>query len=211
MSNIGINAALVAALGELRNVAKNAVNPHFKNRYASLDAILDAARPVLAKHGLALSQEPIFSEGHAGVLTRIIHAGGECRESTLLLPLRDQSPQGVGSALTYARRYAVSSVLGIAADDDDDGQHASKPAPTAKIAAVKAAVPKAPAKDWGKELSALMEKDKVSEQDIFDYLRMKGAKVEVEYIGDLPVNFLKGLVTKWSEVVGHAFHMEVAA
>jgi hypothetical protein len=120
-------AAMVAALGELQNVAKNALNPHFKNKYASLDAILDAVRPILTKHGLALSQEPLMEEGRAGVLTRVIHSSGEARESTLLLPVQQNTAQGIGSAITYARRYAISSILGIAADDDDDGQVASSP------------------------------------------------------------------------------------
>jgi hypothetical protein len=199
MSNIGIKAALVAALGELRTVAKNAVNPHFKNRYASLDAILDAARPVLHKHGLALSQEPIFDDGKAGVVTRIIHTGGESRESTLLLPLRDQSAQGVGSALTYARRYAVSSVLGIAADDDDDGQQASKPS-NEKFTPVK----KLPAKDYHKELSNLMEKNKVTDEDVIKFLQAKGAKVSAEYIGDLSEPVAQRLVEKFEDVIAHS-------
>lgn len=197
MSNIGINAALVAALGELRNVAKNAVNPHFKNRYASLDAILDAARPVLHKHGLALSQEPLFDEGKAGVITRIIHTGGESRESTLLLPLRDQSAQGVGSALTYARRYAVSSVLGIAADDDDDGQQASKPS-NEKFTAVKSK------KDYHKDLSDLMEKNKVSDEDIFKFLTSVNAKTDARYIGDLSNPIAQRLCEKFEDVVAHS-------
>ena len=197
MSNIGINAALVAALGELRNVAKNAVNPHFKNRYASLDAILDAARPVLHKHGLALSQEPIFEDGKAGVVTRIIHMSGESRESTLLLPLRDQSAQGVGSALTYARRYAVSSVLGIAADDDDDGQIASKPS-NEKFTAVAS---KKPAKDWHKELSTLMEQNKVADKEVIAFARKKGSKVDSEYVGDLSPALAQRLVEVFEDVI----------
>lgn len=199
MSNTGINAALVAALGELRNVAKNAVNPHFKNRYASLDAILDAARPVLSKHGLALSQEPVFDDGKAGVVTRIIHAGGESRESTLLLPLRDQSAQGVGSALTYARRYAVSSVLGIAADDDDDGEIASKPS-TEKFTPVK----KVPAKDFHKELSALMDQNKVSGKEVIEFARKKGAKVESESVKDISDALAQRLVEKFEDVIAHS-------
>jgi hypothetical protein len=122
-----LSSSLVAALGELENVQKNATNPHFRNRYCSLDAILDAVRPVLKKHGLAISQEPITSDGMVGVTTRIIHTTGESTESTLLLPVQQNTAQGFGSALTYARRYAVASVLGIAADDDDDGEVASSP------------------------------------------------------------------------------------
>jgi hypothetical protein len=113
--------ALVKAVGDLSNVAKTAANPYFKSKYAPLDAIIDATRPVLAKHGLAVIQEPLFMEGTAGVETIIVHKEGGSKSSTLLLPIKDQSPQGVGSAITYARRYSLAAVLGIAAEDDDDG------------------------------------------------------------------------------------------
>ena len=126
MSNT-LSTALVSALGELQNVQKNATNPHFRNRYASLDAILDSIRPVLKKHGLAISQEPISDEDRVGVTTKIIHTSGESTSSTLLLPVQQNTAQGYGSALTYARRYAIAAVLGIAADDDDDGEVASSP------------------------------------------------------------------------------------
>jgi hypothetical protein len=113
--------ALVAAIGELSNVAKTASNPYFKSKYAPLDAIVEYTRPVLAKHGLAIQQQPLFMEGTAGVETIIIHKSGFETSSTLLLPLKDQSPQGVGSAITYARRYALAAVLGLATEEDDDG------------------------------------------------------------------------------------------
>jgi hypothetical protein len=112
---------LVAAIGELSNVAKTASNPYFKSKYAPLDAIVDATRPILAKHGLAIQQQPLFSDGAAGVETIIIHKSGFETSSILLLPLKDQSPQGVGSAITYARRYALAAVLGLATEEDDDG------------------------------------------------------------------------------------------
>jgi hypothetical protein len=119
--NVKLCLALVKAVGELSNVAKTAANPYFKSKYAPLDAIIDATRPVLEKHGLAVIQEPLFLDGTAGVETIIIHKDGGTKSSTLLLPLKDQSPQGVGSAITYARRYALAAVLGIASEDDDDG------------------------------------------------------------------------------------------
>jgi hypothetical protein len=208
MSNINntpntLNAAMVAALGSLHNVQKNAVNPHFKSKFATLDAILDNVRPVLAKHGLALSQEPVFTEGMAGVVTRIIHSGGESRESTLLLPLRDQSAQGVGNALTYARRYAVSSVLGIASDEDEDGNQASQ---QNKFAAAKASVASKPPKktDITATLVAMMDRDKITDDDIFGFLKVKGAKVDAEYIPDLPVSIQTRLVDKWTDVIDFA-------
>jgi hypothetical protein len=88
----------------------------------------------LAKHGLAVIQEPLFTDGTAGVETIIIHKDGASISSTLLLPLKDQSPQGVGGAITYARRYALAAVLGIASEDDLDGnehlpQKKQEPAP----------------------------------------------------------------------------------
>lgn len=119
------SSALVAAIGELSNVAKTAANPYFKSKYAPLDAIIDATRPILLKHGLAISQTPLFLEGTAGVETTILHASGHSTTTTLLLPLKDQSPQGVGGAITYARRYALAAVLGIASEDDDDGNVSS--------------------------------------------------------------------------------------
>lgn len=119
------SAALVAAIGELTNVPKTASNPYFKSKYAPLDAIVDATRPVLAKHGLAVQQTPVFRDGMAGVVTIITHKAGHWEDSELLLPLKDQSPQGVGSAITYARRYALAAVLGLATEDDDDGNVSS--------------------------------------------------------------------------------------
>jgi len=117
--------ALVAAIGELSNVPKTAANPYFKSKYAPLDAIVDATRPVLAKHGLAVQQTPVYRDGCAGVKTIIKHNAGHSEESELVLPLKDQSPQGVGSAITYARRYALAAVLGLATEDDDDGNVSS--------------------------------------------------------------------------------------
>lgn len=212
-----LNSAIVAALGELRNVAKDKVNPHFKSKFTSLDAILDATRPVLAKHGLALSQEPVFEDGMAGVVTRIIHAGGESRESKLLLPLRDQSAQGVGSCLSYARRYAAAAVLGIASDEDDDGHVAStpakaliaKPAFKAQVGgqdareAMKPAPAPAPA-GVTETLFKMMDDNKVSETDLLSFVESKGMKAP-SYVADLSIPAMKRLTEIFSEVVAFTF------
>jgi hypothetical protein len=120
-SQTAYSEALVKAIGELSNVAKTAANPYFKSKYAPLDAIVDATRPVLLKHGLAITQAPLFMEGMAGVETTILHKGGYSTTTTLLLPLKDQSPQGVGGAITYARRYSLAAVCGLATEEDLDG------------------------------------------------------------------------------------------
>ena len=205
-----LNASFVKALGELRNVAKNAVNPHFRNRYASLDAILDDVRPVLAAHNLGISQEPLFEDGKAGVVTRIIHASGESRESTLLLPIKDQTAQGVGSALTYAKRYAISSILGITADDDDDGELASKPVvakPVIKAEAPKVKPEKAPEDTKGlpinplEMLSSMMWSDEISDAHVIEFLiANKAIKSRDIKLKDVPEKLIERLVTAWDKV-----------
>jgi len=215
-----LNASFVKALGELRNVAKNAVNPHFRNRYASLDAILDDVRPVLAKHDLGISQEPLFLDGKAGVVTRIIHASGETRESTLLLPIKDQTAQGVGSALTYAKRYAISSILGITADDDDDGELASKPAvakpvikaeapkakqenpPVAVAELVEASMKAAEAQDPLTTLSSLMWDAGIEDSHVIEFLIAKKAitdrNVKLKAVNP---KVLSRIIEKWDDVL----------
>jgi len=208
-----LNASFVKALGELKNVAKNAVNPHFRNRYASLDAILDDVRPVLASHNLAISQEPLFEDGKAGVVTRIIHASGGVRESTLLLPLKDQTAQGVGSALTYAKRYAISSILGITADDDDDGEIASKPIaqkPTIKAEPPKAKqettpeVPKELPSDPLTMLSSMMWSDSIKDAHVIEFLIANKAitnrDVTLSKINETNPKLIERLVSAWDKV-----------
>lgn len=121
-------AAVVAAGGELRNPPKDSVNPHFKSRYADLATVLDTVRPVLALHKLAVVQMPTEMDGGPGLATTLVHESGEWMRSTVRLYPGKQDPQGIGSALTYARRYGLQAVLGIAADDDDDGHAGSRPA-----------------------------------------------------------------------------------
>jgi hypothetical protein len=216
--NTNLNAAIVAALGELRNVAKNAVNPHFKSKFATLDSILDATRPVLAKHGLALSQEPVFEDGMAGVVTRLIHTSGESRESKLLLPMRDQSAQGAGSAITYARRYAAASVLGIASEDDEDGQVAStpskaitKPVIAKPVIPAKAAPALAPAaKEMPQNaldmLFSMMDTNKVTEEDVRSFCLSKGMKDVPEFVSDFTDPVVNRLVAAFDDVVEFAIN-----
>lgn len=138
-----VAAALVGAQGELENVAKDAENPHFRNRYASLPAILDAVRPVLAKHGLAVIQFPTNTDdGRVGVETTILHASGEYLTHDFAVRLTKDDAQGAGSALTYCRRYSLAAVLAIG-QDDDDGNAAAEPqrAPAKRAAPTPKAAP----------------------------------------------------------------------
>ena len=130
-----IVAALLAAQREFPPIAKDAVNPFHKSRYATLDAVLSAVCPILHKHGLALTQSvgtPDRDEaGHltAFTITTTLHhaESGETLSSSLPMPLAKSDPQGAGGAVTYARRYSLQLALGVCADEDDDGNSASKP------------------------------------------------------------------------------------
>ena len=124
--------ALSAFQGELTSVKKDAVNPFFKSRYATLDTIWDTIRKPLAKHGLAVTQtldwDGGLNEVHSVNLleTMLTHTSGEYISGTQLLnPVKDD-PQGMGAAITYARRYSLSAILGIVSDEDDDANSASK-------------------------------------------------------------------------------------
>lgn len=120
-------AAVSAFLGEVEAPSKNAINPHFKNRYADLSEVLSVARPVLAKHGLALIQTTAVSEGVVYCVTTLGHKSGQwVRSFWPVIPGRND-PQGYGSALTYARRYGASSILGLAPEDDDGEAAAREP------------------------------------------------------------------------------------
>lgn len=100
---------------EIEAVKKNAKNPHFKNNYADINALIDAVEPVLLKYNLLLMQ-PI-EEGF--VVTRIIDCeDGNSVESSMRLP-EISDPQKVGSAVTYFRRYTLQSLLSLQAEDDD--------------------------------------------------------------------------------------------
>lgn len=126
------------------SVTKDAVNPHFKSKFTSLDNIIATIRAPLSKCGLAFAQ---FPDGD-GLTTILTHTSGEWIKSTANLKLAKEDPQGQGSAYTYARRYALSAVLGLATDEDDDGNEASKPAHTRQVAShtTKAADPDTGAK-----------------------------------------------------------------
>jgi hypothetical protein len=108
-------------------VHKDKSNPFFKSKYAPLEAILPAIKEPLIKAGLVFYQAPTFiHENTPALYTSIIHVeSGEVIGNTVPLILAKQDPQGVGSAITYMRRYALVAMLGLNCDEDDDGNKAS--------------------------------------------------------------------------------------
>jgi hypothetical protein len=120
-------AALVAALAALDNVKANKiVKANFTAKYVSLDALLDAVKPVLLDHDLALIQTLVSQDGKVGVSTAFLHASGERFDfGTLLVKAEGLTAQQIGGAITYIRRQSIQTACGISVDLDDDGSLAS--------------------------------------------------------------------------------------
>ena len=133
-----IAAALFGAQGEIQNISKDATNPFYSSKYATLTAVLDAIKPVLQKHGILIVQNPVEGKDGLGCLTlqtELIHVeSGESIVSTSVIPLAKGDPQSFGSALSYARRYALVSMLGLAYEDDDAERATPKPLYTVPVA-----------------------------------------------------------------------------
>lgn len=120
-----LSIALAKFQGEVKNPGNTATNPFFKSKYAPLETVLNTVRPILSKHGLSVIQAPSTEESYIVITTILIHESGEFIEpEPLKLKMDKVTAQGAGSSITYARRYALSSILGIASEDDDDGNHA---------------------------------------------------------------------------------------
>ena len=128
-----IASAFVKAQADFGPALKTNTNPHFKSKYAGLDACVEAVIDALHKHGIGLMQRTLPCESGVTVETVFIHSGGETMSSgPLHVPASKADPQGYGSALTYARRYSLMAACGIAPEDDDGNAAASKPVTYAK-------------------------------------------------------------------------------
>ena len=118
-------SALTKAQAEMPAIKFDSKNPFLKNDYASLGAIIAGARPVIAKHGLSVSQLTFGEDGVAGVETVLMHTSGEWISSSISMPVGEEkgksSAQVAGSIVTYLRRYSLASILGIYSDEDGDG------------------------------------------------------------------------------------------
>ena len=127
-----IAAALAKAQGCIEGAAKDRVNPAFRSKYADLGAVWDACREHLSANGIAVTQPIRHRDGTSYVVTRLTHASGQWMEDDgMPLLLGKQDMQGLGSAITYARRYGLMAMVGIA-PEDDDGAEAVKTPPATK-------------------------------------------------------------------------------
>ena len=133
-----IAVALVAAQSQIRFAVKDSTNPHFKSKYANINSTVDAIKPALNDNGIAFIQSLSPSDdGKLHLTTRLLHSSGEWIEDTAVCPLQKQDAQGVGSCVSYLRRYSLTAMLGLYSEDDD-GNSASEVSPAFFVAKINA-------------------------------------------------------------------------
>src|SRR5689334_18271659 len=174
-SILKIAPAFIKAQKDIKGAAKTAVNPHFKSKYADLAEVMDACLPALNAHGIGVLQPVQTLEGIVVVTTRLIHDSGEWLEEDLALRPQQDTPQAVGSCITYGRRYGLSAMVGVAPEDDDGNAashqgngHTSAPAPAPPKGYVKWVDSLYLVADEGTD--RLREAWEQSERDLRDYM-----------------------------------------
>jgi hypothetical protein len=126
-------AALSKAQAEMSGAKKSAKNPFFKSNYANLEEVINCVKEPFANNGLSFVQFPISGDGLAGVETIIMHESGEFIANEFMLKCAKNDPQGMGSAITYARRYGLQSACGIPSEDDDGEGAMQRKAPAMSL------------------------------------------------------------------------------
>lgn len=176
--------ALSKFQGKVNNPKNVAENPFFKSKYAPLDVVINVIKEPLKETGLSYMQEPISDDGvTVSMITTIMHSSGEWVESSPL-KIKNEKPtaQGSGSSITYARRYQLTSMLGIASEDDDDGNIATYGAgnPVKKIS-----------KDQAEEIRELAKTKKITEEYICKFRKCKKFEELNENDWNAAMNWLK--------------------
>jgi len=125
-----LNAALSKAQSEIQSAEKDGTNPHFRSQYATMASLLDACRVPLTKNGLAVIQLPAVAGNDVVLTTSLRHVSGQSVETVLNIPVTKMDAQGIGSAITYACRYSLAAMVGIASADDDGNAASEQPEDT---------------------------------------------------------------------------------
>ena len=178
--------AMAAAQNEIKPASKDSQNPHFKNRFSSLTAVWESIREPLTKNGLTIWQDVSTTADSVSIVSRLSHVSGQYAEfGPLTIPLTKKDAQGVGSAISDARRYALCTALCIVSDEDDDGTAACDRG-TAEV--VKQPDSKFLDGDMIKEMNKLFQKFEFPVETEKAMLKRAG----VETIHEFPRNKFKG-------------------
>lgn len=174
--------ALVLAQKKIKHATKDAKNPHFKNDYATLESVIDASKDHLLEQEIIVVQ----AINDKSLVTRLVHSSGEFMESSFELLVDKQNMQGLGSAVTYARRYSLAAMLNISQADDDGNEASSKPASQNKTQEKKSGVYELKA---GKGKGTPI--DNINDQNLISYFNwMKTENTKKPLTGPLNDDFI---------------------
>lgn len=186
-------SALAKAQGTMKPAIYNRVNPHFKSRYADFASCMDACRTPLSENGLAIIQSCETIEGKLNLVTMLAHVSGQWMKSEFPLVSLKMDSQGIGSAMTYAKRYSLCGMIGIVADEegDDDGEAAQGRGKQIEAPKTQAAQPQTPPVQAApkpkigpgqlakiKELDAMLDKESRDKMYSWTYSAYKIDRIE---------------------------------
>lgn len=156
VAHASFNEAFHAAQQEMPAIQRDAVNPHLRNKYASLASIIPTVLEVAGKHGLTIMQMPSHIDGAPAVRTVIRHvASGEFDEATTPIPTGGKDTgHSYGSGITYMRRYAITAAFGLVTENDDDGNAVTPGVGSGALSSQPAGPPAAPASTGDVEFGA---------------------------------------------------------
>lgn len=151
-----IATALAKAQGEIAGAVKDSANPFFESSYADLASVWEACRAPLSKNGIAIVQSPSAEGACVTVETMMVHTSGQWVRNSLHVSAKDDSPQAIGSAITYLRRYVLQSLAGVAPTEDDGEAAQGRPGQKVHTAPAAVAPPKG-YQDWLDDMSAVVD------------------------------------------------------
>jgi len=181
--------ALSKAQADMSGAKKSSNNPFFKSRYADLKEVIECVKEPFADNGLSFVQFPISNDGFAGVETVIMHSSGEWISNEYMLKVSKNDPQGIGSAITYARRYALQAACGVPSEDDDGEsamgrtskqKKAPEPKPEPKQTKTEAIELLAAAEDFSKLVGAWnkVSKENKKNEDVIGFKETRKKELE---------------------------------
>lgn len=181
--------ALSKAQAEMSGAKKSSNNPFFKSKYADLKEVIECVKEPFADNGLSFVQFPISNDGFAGVETVIMHSSGEWISNEYMLKVSKNDPQGIGSAITYARRYALQAACGVPSEDDDaesamgrstKQKKAPEPKPEPKQTKIEAIELLAGAEDFSKLVGAWnkVSKENKKNEDVLAFKETRKKELE---------------------------------
>ena len=190
-----LTKAMVKVQAELKPAIKDSDNPFFKSKYADLPAVVHVSRKLLTDNGIAVYQVTDMDENGVYIVTQLTHESGQWIRGKYPVNPVKADPQAMGSAITYARRYAYCAMVGIVTDEDDDGNAASgndkSPKSVFKTAAAR--------KEFVQNVVSSIE-DCATNKDVDDIMKLNAAKIkEMKASGneydELAVDSIKDSVT----------------